>query len=600
MSLKKILIKTFLILALGCFWSSSAFADTTYKYFDDANYKCYLDIQAACGARLSKESASYATMTPPRTVSLLSCSEIYPQYKVRVSYANPTTGVISSTDSAVTAIVNTKYKTCPAGETFKLEGCTATCVPDPCASLKDQEFSGASACGSFACNTGTLQNGTCDGKVVLSGASSTVTDTNKCIGTLVSNDLTKAYYKKEDNGKSSGTAYCSATYKYIGASDTSEPTPLDLSLLSLYQAVPLPDDGVCPPSKPLQTTINGIDACIDNQLPDDDNCPVDGEKQNSNGVCVGPDDPTYPKDGEDPNKDPNEDKPNTCPKGQIKNNSGVCVPYGDATNCPVGQVRSNLGTCITDPKANSCPSGQIKNLAGACVPNPKGTGCADGSTPNANGVCANGVGACPVGQTRNASGVCVTTSPSSGCKDGSTPNASGICSDGSGACPVGKIRNASGVCVSDPDDPDSSKSASLASDCQTAPECDGDPIQCAMYHHQWKSNCEAIRAPDENEKAQIRGAIEDTNSQIDGRENEYKDSINAIIADSGLLNNPVPTTAQCIPDKTINIMGGVSVTVPYSLLCPYFSLLRSMLIMVAYLFAARIIYAELTGGGIRV
>lgn len=246
------------------------------------------------------------------------------------------------------------------------------------------------------------------------------------------------------------------------------------------------------------------------------------------------------------------------------------------------------------------PNRSIKNAQGVCANDPRGTGCADGSLPNSLGVCANGTASCSVGQTRNAQGVCISASSGSGCKDGSTANSSGMCSDGSASCGSGKVRNAQGVCVTDTTDPSQKTSASLATDCVTAPACDGDPIQCAIYNAQWRNNCEATRSPNENEKAAVKGAIDDTNAQMDGLEADYKNSVDAIISGSGLLNNPVPTTSSCIPDKQIVIVNGLSVTVPYSLLCPYFSLMRSMLILVAYLFAARIVYAELTGGGIRV
>ena len=374
----RFIFSTFLFLALCCFAVSSAFAATTHVFYKDltGTNQCALGYSGFCATAFSRVTRKYQYRYVQEGCDYFGYSDINVRYSETPPSYGPTGLYYDNATKSIDHVTSAQKMThtCNDGEKFELIGCTAQCVADPCNALKDQEFSGASACGSFSCNTGTLQNGTCDGKVLLTGAASTVTDTNKCIGSLVSNNLTNAFYKTTDNGKASGTAYCSATYKYTGISDTQAPDPLSLAALALYQAVPLPDDGICPADKPQPTNINGIDACIDNKLPDSP-CPVQGEKPNSNGVCVSPDDPTYPDD------DPTDPTPETgCPAGQIKNNSGVCVPYADATKCPVGQVRDNLGTCSPDPKANSCPVGQVKNITtGLCSNDPRGTGCAGGA-----------------------------------------------------------------------------------------------------------------------------------------------------------------------------------------------------------------------------
>lgn len=603
----RLFLKVFLFLALACF-GVSAFA-TTYKYYRYGSNQCTLDKEAVCSNALNNIKAPYSGNSSV-SITQNSCtddsSSVYLSYKyARVNWIDGSLYDIDNRNMGAGEVLN---HVCSDGEKFELIGCTAQCVSDPCNSLKDTEESAIVSCGSASCPSGSVfqcSGGSCacsgGNKALFIAQPLPITSINGCSAVLKPQTIVpnSGKVKLSAAGSSSTGGYCTATFTHQGVSTPQTDTPTNLLSLA-FTGADYPDaNGDCSdPAKPIKSTLNGQTVCYPNDG-GGNGCPVEGEKPNSNGVCVGPDDPTYPSDT-DPNKDPKDAEPNTCPKGQIKNNSGVCVPYGDATECPTGQVRNNMGLCGADPNANKCPTGQVKNAQGVCANDPRGTGCNDNSLPNSNGICANGTAACGVGQTRNAQGVCASASSGTGCKDGSTANSSGICADGSASCPVGKVRNNSGACVADTTNPDNKTSASLATDCVTAPACDGDPIQCAIYNAQWRNNCEATRAPNENEKAAVRGAIDDTNAQMDAIENEYKQSVDSIISGSGLLNNPVPTTSSCIPDKQIVIVNGLSVTVPYSLLCPYFSLLRSMLILVAYLFAARIVYAELTGGGIRV
>lgn len=605
----KMIFKTFLFFSLMFFSLSSVYAKTL-TYYSNANF-------SQCGLQSAPICSDYASSINGngRTYSVLSCYQTggFLAVSLKETYvyqkSDGSTATEISTTSGNAGFVMTKE--CGANDQIVLDGCTATCVADPCAVKKGQRENISTQCGTLTCSKGvTSLVGSafvCSEGVGSFSPSSpsgnAVKDSCAMVGITSESPptLSEARAKTQDIGGSSVPMYCNYEYEYTGESGGQDSPTNAASLTFTGGATKMPADGICKDPTPLKGKLNGVDVCYPNTLPDSP-CPVAGEVPNSNGVCVGPNDPTYPDPTKptDPNKDPNQDNPNTCPKGQIKNISGVCVPYGDATECPTGQSRNNMGLCSPTPQPNNCPQGQTKNAQGVCANDPRGTGCADGSLPNALGVCANGAAACGIGQTRNAQGVCVSASSGSGCKDGTTPNAQGFCGDGSASCPVGKVRNAQGQCVVDTTDPSQKTSASLPTDCTNAPACDGDPILCAVYNQQWKNNCDAFRAPNENEKAQVMGAISDTNSQIEASENEYKNAVESIISGSGLLNNQVPTTTQCIADKQVTIINGLSVNVPFSVLCPYFSLLRSMLILVAYLFAARIVYAELTGGGIRV
>lgn len=593
MSLKKIILKTFLILALGCFGASSAFAATTHVFYKDltGTNQCDFGYSAFCATAFARVPRKSQYRYIQEGCDYFGYSEI----NVRYSETSPSYGSTGLYyDDAAKSInhVTSAQKmthTCNDGEKFELIGCTPQCVVDPCKPLKDQQFSGSSECGSWSCDSGVLTGGSCNGKVVLSGGASSATK-QQCTGTLVSSDTSRGFYKTSDNGKSSGVAYCSATYKYTGTSASQNDVPLDLSALALSKAVPMPDNGICPPDKPQPTTINGIASCIDNKLPDSE-CPIAGEKPNSTGLCVPPDDPTYPKDTDPTKPDPKVG----CDVGKIKNASGVCVPYADATKCKVGEIRSNTGICTVDPKATKCEQGQVKNASGACVTDPKGTGCKNDALPDKLGVCPTGESACSTGQVRDASGACVGKNPNAppdgtGCKDGSTPNAQGVCADGSGACSPGKVRSSSGACVLDTSEGNTSGSSS--SNCETAPECGGDPLQCASLEQIWRSGCDQIKAMSEisqEDADKMASAASAAKTEGESHQAAVDSQAEGFFSDFETKANAVSNSAQCISDASFSVMGK-SLVVPFSQACPFFKFLRLLVLFSAYMLSARILF----------
>lgn len=587
------IFKTFLFLSLMCF-CFSAFAKDYFYYQSSISNQCSFQKDQYC-----QEYASFASGNG-RTVSVTSC---YVQEGfLKLNTATVYTYVVSpgqtvteySTGSGIAGFSHVHQ--CSQGEQFVLNGCTATCIPDPCQAFKDQEFTTYSSCGSWSCpNNGTMQNGTCtNGKTNLlksAPVGATVDKTNQCSGLLVGQvDLVNYKYETKDNGKSSGQAYCSAKYKYDGASSETNTEALTLLALSYYDAVPLPDNGVCPSDKPLPVNIGGIDACIDNKLPDDNPCSVAGEKPNANGVCVGPDDPTYPKDNDPTKPDPK----TSCDAGEIRNNQGKCVPYADAGKCEAGEVRSNLGTCVPDPKANSCGQGLIKNkLTGSCDKDPRGTGCNDNSIPDKNGICGDGSASCVAGKKRDINGYCVPTSTpdKTGCKDGSTPNSQGICGDGSASCPAGKVRGQDGKCVLDTTESNSSGTAS--SDCDVAPDCGGDPLQCASLEQIWRTGCEQIKAMSEisqEDSDKMGAAATQSKSDYETAQQGIDTQAQGFFSDFETKASSVSSSAQCINDASLSVMGK-SLIIPFSQACDFFRFLRIILLFSAYMLSARILFS---------
>lgn len=599
----RFIFSTFLFLALSCFAVTSVFADTTYNYFQDSNSQCYATINQACSARLASDSANYQKLSPPRSVSLTNCQVSPPQYSIRVTYKDPNYPQPFESDSGAFYIVNTLSKTCPSGTILKIEGCTATCEVDPCKSKQGQKESVSVQCGTASCSSGvTIAVGssafTCSAGVATfspqSPTGNAVKDACAMVG-ITSEDLptlADARAKTEDLGSSRVPMYCNYTYEYTGQSGGQD-TPLNNASLTLSPfsgAIPPDEQGNCDnPEYPIKGIKDGQTVCY----PQDDgnNCPVQGEKQNSNGVCVGPDDPTYPKDTDPTKPDPKVG----CDAGKIKNASGVCVPYADATKCGVGMIRSNTGVCIVDPKASQCLQGQVKNASGACVTDPKGTGCKNDALPDKLGVCPTGESACSTGKIRDASGACVGKNPNAppdgtGCKDGSTPNAQGVCADGSGACSPGKVRSSSGACVLDTSDGNTSGSSS--SNCEVAPECGGDPLQCASLEQIWRSGCDQIKAMSEisqEDADKMASAASAAKTEAESHQAAVDSQAEGFFSDFETKANAVSSSAECISDASFSVMGK-SLIVPFSQACPFFKFLRLLVLFSAYMLSARILF----------
>lgn len=597
----RFLFSTFLFLALTCFAASAAFA-ITYTYWAAPGYtQCNLSLPALC----SSAYGSYKTTNNDCTTSSVECKEEYQGnliLKNTCKGKDPWGNYTGQTYSEIESYSNVTYyskqtHTCPSGETFKLTGCTAECIPDPCKALKDQEETALVSCGTVTCPDGAT--------IVASGSSAYCSNGKKAVGAVspapiatingcsaalkpLISPITSVKVKSSATG-SSTEAYCSATYKHQGVSTPQIDVPPNLVPLT-FTGADYPDaNGDCSdPTKPIKSTLNGQTVCYPNDG-GGNGCPVAGEKPNANGVCVSPDDPTYPDD------DTTDPKPETgCPSGQIRNNSGVCVPYADATKCPVGQVRDNLGTCSPDPKANSCPVGQVKNVTtGLCSNDPRGTGCAGGSLPDKSGMCPDGKASCPIGKTRDSSGMCVGNNSNdppdgTGCKDGSTADALGKCADGSGVCPSGQIRNSLGKCVVD--DVNTPKSATASNDCLVSPECSGDIVQCGLIQQNWQTGCDLQKAltgmPDGLSDKLAKIGTSSNDSRIGAASGSAENALTQLSQKIGFSNSACPT------DISIQVLSK-SIVIPISQVCDLLKIIRLLLHLATYFFCLRMLWTTL-------
>jgi hypothetical protein len=123
-------------------------------------------------------------------------------------------------------------------------------------------------------------------------------------------------------------------------------------------------------------------------------------------------------------------------------------------------------------------------------------------------------------------------------------------------------------------------------------ECEGDAANCAMARKIHQDRCDDIEGMQQFENAATQGqrllhgeSDEDVTAYLN-REGDGNRTINvgSLVSDSG----PYSFGASCISDVQFSI-GGHSVSVPFSKICPYLEMIGYFLLAAAYLAALRIV-----------
>lgn len=129
--------------------------------------------------------------------------------------------------------------------------------------------------------------------------------------------------------------------------------------------------------------------------------------------------------------------------------------------------------------------------------------------------------------------------------------------------------------------------ASGGETCTAAPACDGDPIQCAVLAQMWRNRC-----VEDLTNSQLEDALGAGGEPADGPDEGTApdlfptEEIDAIedFDDSGWL------TTRCPSDVTIELGGDLpTVTVPISNWCEWMAIIGQLVMVAAYLGAARIV-----------
>lgn len=184
----------------------------------------------------------------------------------------------------------------------------------------------------------------------------------------------------------------------------------------------------------------------------------------------------------------------------------------------------------------------------------------------------------PSGDTIGQSGNC--SGP--GCASSTNPDANG---DGLGDC----LTN----CGDDEEEQPQKGSASASKKCDTPPPCEGDHFQCSILLQVHYNSCEERRPFTAEEKQQVEDQITANITANDAAQTDLDNSLGGYFAEFKQASTVGGGTGgQCLPDKTFPFIGS-TITLPFSLVCPYLELFRIALIAVAYLAAARTIHTQI-------
>lgn len=124
--------------------------------------------------------------------------------------------------------------------------------------------------------------------------------------------------------------------------------------------------------------------------------------------------------------------------------------------------------------------------------------------------------------------------------------------------------------------------SSFGGSCEVDFVCDGDGLMCAMAKEQYKRNCELFvnKTPESDAYETAKG--------LDKEKPVMEPTDVTISSASFNTSNALGGGAGCIADKTVTV-AGKSVAIPFSMICQYLEHLGSVLMMVSFLMAIRIV-----------
>ncbi len=554
-------------------------ADVDYTYYERAG-ECSISYQTFCTSDVFPKSTSNQLVTQ------IGCG-LYGHADPQAHYSTqwragwnvePVGSIIFGNDG----LAATRHKTCSSTEEFQLNGCTATCVtkpPEPCLAKKDQIKTLSVQCGTFNCpsNSHTVLNGliVCDkqGGYFTSTIPSSSASYEGCAlqaQAVPEFGINDAVGKNSEVGGQTQAGFCNVEYKYTGTSGSATDTPTMTNGTGFNVSyLPAGEGGQCSTGyKP--GTQNGFNICVPDSGESGTECPS-GQIRNNSGKCVPTSEAGLP-DGSTTNTNPDGSTTTTTKSTTHNSNGSTTTTTTTETTKTDGTKTKKTQTVTTSPNGTTTK----KTTNETTLPNGKKLTSESETTTEETGEGTNKK------KTDNT-----TTSSKGQNPDGSsfdnkandssnTTNADGTSSSGGdgGSCPNGGCN------------------ATTSAKCDTPPTCSGDPLVCASINQQWISTCkqtEALTKITTEEKTASDAAIAASNSEYSTAKS------NANVAASGILNgftNSVDSGSKsgtCIVDATLPVMGK-SLKIPFSQACAFFKFLRMLVIFMSYLAAMRIVY----------
>ena len=267
--------------------------------------------------------------------------------------------------------------------------------------------------------------------------------------------------------------------------------------------------------------------------------------------------------------------------GSAKYSGATCDPSVindlNAESDPEYEPEENPTT--TDKSDPSCPNGFKGTVNGVsvCVPPKASSGVTEmESKDNGDGTktdsktevkCENGK--CEVtktstttntqtGSTVNSSSVTTTVDKATYCSQNKT----------AGACKDEKGENEDG-------------NGSFTGNCDSGFQCKGDAITCAIAKKQHGDYCEALKSPEHAAYVAAKAITGKVTGDLPGNQ-----TIN--LMDRFSSGDDFIGAGSCPPDRSISLLYG-ELVIPYSQLCPWFSILGNIMVVVSCIAGARII-----------
>lgn len=128
--------------------------------------------------------------------------------------------------------------------------------------------------------------------------------------------------------------------------------------------------------------------------------------------------------------------------------------------------------------------------------------------------------------------------------------------------------------------------------CESGFICTGDGVQCAIARKIHQDRCDDLNDLEKFEPAAEEGRrilMGEEDPEVKSwmnKEDDHKRTIN--LANEVKETGDYQFSAQCISDVQFSI-GGHSISVPFSKLCPYFEMIGYILLAASYLYALRIV-----------
>lgn len=315
-----------------------------------------------------------------------------------------------------------------------------------------------------------------------------------------------------------------------------------------------------------------------------------------------------------------------CAAGQVRDQNGQCI-----ANCVAGSsagyYSTGFGTtaCINGCSLTRSATGSVSTCSGwsdatgwaSCYLAQSGATC---SVPS--GSPSSSQSQCPVGQcpgTVNGVQVCVpctgktdiqsTTKKTTTAPDGTsttttttnntttnnntitTTTTISTTTTPSGGTPSTTTQTESNekpkdaFCIENPDSP-LCKNSSFGGSCGSF-SCDGDAIQCAMAREQHQRNCTMFET-ETSESTLGRQAVAGTDPQASNYPNAPGKV--EVINLSTAIDTTNPIASGCLSDKQIAFTT-FTVTLPFSVICPYIEFMGQIVLAFSLLAAARIAFS---------